>query len=197
MLWYEKKLWRRLVGKKAEYEKLMQNAVTSFFTAHFSQNEGTFIVDLTPLKEDLLVRVPAIIEGLPPCRQGEIAGNGQFRVCAKEPVEQFKEETRANLVTAIEKELPARISLFKFDAAQSRNIPIFIQNTAYVRSTFLLVIQIVIVTGLGLVALIIFSPWKKVLAWIGASLAALAVYNGFFIFSLQQVPEARAPHPLL
>lgn len=144
-------------------------------------------IDLAPLKEELKQKIPAMIERLPLCDPKENFKEN-FRFCKpKEMASNEKFETK--MVEMIQKEIPPRFTLpVAKDPDTERNI-----RAAYaVKNSLSFVIAAMSTVMLGLLALLIFHPWSRILKWLGAALASLAALMTIFLVSLNRL-EAIAP----
>lgn len=171
------------------YQQLLSEIISSFNKNSYSVHDDRVTLDLSEGKKILITHVPAIIARLETCRSYENVEN-QFRVCIPESETMSTQQVQQMAVTLIEKEIPERVSPVVFAGNVNKDeVYRVTQSFSYMRSVLPAIMLVTTVLALGLAALVIFSSWQRVVKWLATAGIILALYNGFFIISLNQVPE--------
>lgn len=145
----------------------------------FLGNEFSSEIDLRPLKNILKDDLPAVLEKLPACGPGE---QPQERLCR--PAGQTPQSFAGHMAQIVEKEIPPQVPLKAMNDPQVReNIQTFMR----VKEVLPAVLVILSAVFLGLVGLLIFSPWTRVVKWEAFALATAALLLTLFLVSVAQL----------
>lgn len=156
-----------------DYSAVVGAGIDSFSDADFVNLR----VDLTPVKEELTRRAPAIIQRLPAC--AEVERVDRFRFCVPEGHES---QIQSSFLAAIDKELPGELALTVKEDQQGL-VQWLIRAPSLIRISFFGALLVAV----SVLALIL-RDLRRLLKWTGIVLIIISTIGGLILFSFTFLP---------